>query len=62
LNKVMQKIRIMICVSTSKTNKGTFKYHMTLREGFAQTVRVPSYEWKWGLAKSSYNFHWAKKV
>jgi len=23
--------------------KETFKYHMTLREGFAQTVRVPSY-------------------
>jgi len=23
--------------------KGTFKYHTTLREGFDQTVRVPSY-------------------
>jgi len=23
--------------------KGTFKYYMTLRDGFAQTVRVPSF-------------------
>jgi len=39
-------------------DKGTFKYHMTLRgEGLAQTVRVPLYGEREDLAKLSCNFY-----
>jgi len=30
----------------NKSGLGTFNYYMTLREGFAQTVRLPSYDGK----------------
>jgi len=36
----------------ASSSLGTFKYHVTLREGFAQTVMGGG-----GLAKSSYNFY-----